>query len=94
MDLQNADLFAACIQIIDSLLGGFRAGTHHHDHALGIRCTDVIEQVVLAADDLGELVHDVLHDRGASQIVRINCFASLEIHIRVLGSAAQHWLVG
>ncbi len=64
-DLEHADLLAARDQVLDGLVGRFGAGAHDDDDALGIGRADVVEQVVLAAGDAGELVHRVLHDGRA-----------------------------
>src|SRR2546430_10765979 len=44
------------------------AGTHQHDHALGIGRADVIKQVVATPSLLGKAVHYVLNDLRASAI--------------------------
>ena len=69
------------------------ARTHDDDDFLGIRSPDVVEEVVLATNDLGELVHHVLHNRRASQVKRIHRLATLEVNVRILGRAAQHRMV-
>ena len=45
--------------------------------------------MILTADQLGELVHVLLHDRGALVVVRIAGFPGLEEDVRVLGRAAE-----
>ena len=69
-DFQQADLLAGGVERFHGFLGHFGAGAHHNDDALGIRRADVIEQVILAAHHVGELVHGVLHDGGGGQVVR------------------------
>ena len=58
-------------QVFHGLVRDFGARAHDDDHALGIRRAHVVEQVVLAADELGELVHRVLHDGGAGEVVGV-----------------------
>jgi hypothetical protein len=41
--------------LLDRFLGGADAGAHHHDHALGVRGADVVEQVVLRPVSLANL---------------------------------------
>ena len=48
--------FSPCArQVIHGLVRDLRARSHDDDDALGIRRAHVIEQVILAADDPGEL---------------------------------------
>ena len=70
------------------------ARTHEHDHALGLGMARVIEEVILAAGELGEPLHGLFHDPRAAVIERIARLARLEEHVRVLRRAAQHRLVG
>ncbi len=53
-DLQHADLFAASGQVVDRLVHGVGARSHDHDHALGGRIADVLEQAVVAAGQRAE----------------------------------------
>ena len=64
-DLEHADLLAARHQPLDQFVRHLGARAHHHDDALGLGVADVVEQVVLAADELGELVHRLLHEAPA-----------------------------
>ena len=93
-DFEQADLLAGGEQGFDGLLGHFGAGAHHDDDALGIGRADVIEQVVLAAGELGELVHRVLHDGGGGQVVGVAGFARLEVDVGILRGAADDRTVG
>ncbi len=93
-DLEHADLLAARDEVLDGFLGGFRARAHEDDDALGIRRADVIEQLVLAAGELRELVHRVLHDGRAGQVERVHGLARLEVDVGVLRGAAEDGLVG
>ena len=70
-DLEQADLLAAAIRSSTVSCGRLGAGAHDDDDALGVGRADVIEQVVLAAGELGELVHRLLHDAGRGQVVRV-----------------------
>ena len=82
------------IEVVDHFLHRFRAGTHQHDHALGILRADIFIQMVLAPGQSGELVHGSLHDPGHALVERIDRLACLEIHVRVLRSAAHERMVG
>ena len=50
--------------------------------------------MVLAADQVGELVHRLLYDVRAGQVIRIDALASLKEDIRVLGSASDDGMIG
>ncbi len=89
-DLDQADLLAAGIQRLDRLLSGTAPRAHQHEHPLGVRSADVVEQPVAAAGDLGEPLHCVGDDRRRRGVVRTRRFTRLEEHIGVLGRAAQH----
>ena len=73
---------------------GLGAGAHHDDDALGVGRADVIEQVIGASHDFGELVHRRLHLGGADIVVGVGRLANLEEHVGVLRGAAQHRMVG
>ncbi len=81
------------IEVVDDFLHRFRAGTHQHDHALGIRRTGIFIKMVLASGQCGELVHGSLHDPGHALVERVDRLARLEIHVRVLRSAAYEGMV-
>ena len=53
--LDHADLFALSGQVFDRFMHRLGAGAHQHDDSLGIRGADVVEEVVLPPDQLGEL---------------------------------------
>ena len=67
-DFQHADLLALGGQIIHRFVHGIGAGTHDDDDLFGIRGADIIKQMILTADDLGEFVHRVLDDLRGGQI--------------------------
>ena len=52
-DLDQPELGPAGVEVIDRLLGGFRARAHHDDDVLGVGGPEIIEEVVLPADRLG-----------------------------------------
>ncbi len=93
-DLDDADLLALLGQVLDGFLNGVGAGTHDDDDPLGIGGADVVDQLVLAAGELGELVHLFLDDLDAGRVVLVDGFAPLEVDVRVLGGAAHDRTVG
>ncbi len=94
VNLHHADLLAACVHVVDSLFRSLCARAHQHDDSLGIRCADVVEQVISAAEFLGELIHRVLDDLGRRQVVFIRSFAVLEVDIRILRRALLMRMLG
>ncbi len=87
--LEHAQLFAARVQILDSLLRDLAARAHNDDHTVGVRRADVVEQVILPPDDLGKLVHRFLDNARRGEIERIHCLARLKVHVGVLRGAAN-----
>ena len=75
-------------------MGGFGAGTHHYYYALGIGGTDVVEKMIGAADDLGELIHRGLDFFGGGIVDGVDGFAHLEKDVGILGGAAQDGMLG
>jgi hypothetical protein len=92
--LQHADLFALGVKGIHRFMGGFTAGPHQNHHSLRIWRTMVFEDVVLASGQLRKLIHGLLHDVGTGVVVAVDGLPPLEVHIRVLGGAANHRTVG
>ena len=93
-DFQQSKLFALCIEMVDGFVSDFGARAHHHDHAIGIRRTHVVKQMIGAAHHLRELVHYGLDGLRASLVVRVCPFAHLEKHIGILRGTAQHGMIG
>ncbi|OPZ70443.1 MAG: hypothetical protein BWY83_01636 [bacterium ADurb.Bin478] len=90
MDLDEADLFALFVEVFDGLFGGLGGRTHDDKHVFGIRVAHIVEEMILAADHLGEFVHRLLDDLRDGSIEGIAGLAALEKDVRILGSAAQH----
>ena len=87
--LDHADLLALRDELFDDFLDGLAAGAHDHDHVLGVRGANIVEEVVLAAGELGQLVHVLLNDGGDGLVVLVDGLAALEVNVRVLGGAAH-----
>ena len=81
------------VEIKSSFTRSFSSGAHQDNHAIGIGCPNIVAQVVLAPDNGSELVHCFLHDRRAGHIEGIDRLAPLEVHIRILGSAANERVI-
>src|SRR5208282_3705636 len=93
-DFQEANLFAGLVEKVGSLVRGLGAGAHHDNHALGIGRTDVIEEVIGTAYDLGEFVHNDLDFFRTNVVEGIAGFARLKVDIGILRCAAQYRMVG
>ena len=88
-DFEHANLFPWAADGFDGFVRHFRARAHEDDHALGVGRALIIEQVIVAAGQKGELVHGVLHDGGRGEVERIAGFARLEVDVRVLGACRE-----
>src|SRR5574341_192752 len=92
-DAHHADLLALLHQVFHCLLGSLAARTHDDDHAFGFGMPGIVEEMVLALGDLGELVHHLLCDGGRGGVERVDRLARLEVDIRILRGAAQHGML-
>ena len=90
MNVDQSNFLALFPQRLDALFRRERARSHHHDHALGVRRSKIIEQPVLAAGQRRKAIHGALHDIRRSFVKRIHSFARLKINIRILRRAPQH----
>ncbi len=87
---QHADFLALFEEVIHRFMRRLATGTHQHDHALGVRRSDVVEQLVGAAHHLRKLIHGVLHDLRAGGVKIVARLATLEERVGILRRAAQH----
>ncbi len=74
-------------------MDGFGTGTHNYDQALGLRVTVIVKQMVLSSGELGKLIHHFLGDLRGGSVKGVDCFPSLEVNVRILGSAANYWAI-
>ena len=88
-DLDETELLALAVQIVDGFFRNVRAGTHDDEHLLRIGCADVVEQVIVTARDLADLVHVVLNDLGDLGVIVVRRFTVLEVDVRVLRRTAE-----
>ena len=83
MDLHHADLAALRVEIVNGLLDRLGRRAHDDDDFLCVRRAVVVEQLVVAAGQLVDLVHVVLdgvrHDLGLD----VRAFLALEIDVRI-----------
>ncbi len=92
--LEQTDLLATRHEVLHGFFDGFGRRPHHHDHAFGIRRAHVVEQPVMPTGELAEAVHGRLHDGREGVVERVGTLAGLEEHVRILGRAAQHRMLG
>ena len=85
VDSHHTDLLALLHQVVDALAGRLRGRTHEDDDVLGIGSAVVVEEVILAARDLGNLGEVLLHDLRNGVVVLVASLAVGEEGLRVLG---------
>ncbi len=89
VNLDKAELFAPCIQVIDDFLGAVAHGAHRDDDLLRVGGAVIVERLVIGADLLVDLVHIIDDDFGNRVVIRIARFTRLEEDVAVLGASAQ-----
>ena len=93
-DLDNADLLTVGVQVVDDFLGHVVDGAHGDDDAVSIGSAVVVEQLVVGAQLLVDLVHVLLDDCGQCLIVLVAGLTMLEEDIVVLVGAAHCGTLG
>ena len=93
-DLDEAQLLALAVQVVDGLLGHVGAAAHDDHDPVRVRRAHVVEQVVGTAGEGADLRHVILHDGGNGVIVLVGRFTILEVDIGVLRRAAQVRMLG
>ena len=82
------------VEVVDGLLDGLAAGAHGDDHALGIGGAHVVEELVLAAGQLADLLHDLFHDGGGGVVELVGRLTVLEVDVGVLRGAGLMRMLG
>ena len=90
MYLQHAHLFSPGSEIVHNLFNGLGDRAHGDDYILCLRITIVIEGFVVAAGQLGYLLHVIGYNVRNGFIVGITSLSGLEEDIRVLGSSSSY----
>ena len=83
VDLHQAHLAALGVQIVHGLLHGLGGGAHHHDDLLRVGSAVVVEQLVVPAGELVDLVHVVLDRIGDGGGLLVGALLALEVHVGV-----------
>ena len=85
---------AAGNEVLDGLFHRLGGGAHHHDNPLGVGGADVVEELIVAAGERAEAVHGLLHEIREGVVIRVAALPRLKEHVRVLGRASQHRMLG
>jgi hypothetical protein len=93
-DLDEADLLAVGVEVVDDFLGHVADGAHRDDDAVSVGRAVVVEELVVGAELLVDLAHVLFHDFGESVVVLVAGLAVLEERITVLMGAAHGGMLG
>ncbi len=93
-NLDQADLLAVCVQVVDDLFDDVAERAHGHDDAVGIGRAVVVEQLVVGAELGVDFVHVLLDDGRQRVVVGVASLAVLEEDVAVLVAAAHRRMVG
>ena len=83
-DLDQADLLAVGVEVVDDLLENVAERAHADDHAVGVGGAVVVEQAVISAELGIDLVHVLLDNGGQLVVGRVAGLAVLEEDVAVL----------
>ena len=83
VDLHHAHLAALGVQVIHGLLHGLAGGAHHHDDFLSVGSAVVVEELVVPAGELVDLVHVVLDGVGQGVGLDVGALLALEVDVGV-----------
>ena len=93
-DLDDTDLLAACVQVVDDFVSNVADGAHSHDHTVSIGCAVVVEQIVVGAQLCVDLGHVLFNNSRQSVVNAVACLTMLEEHVAVLVGAAHLGVLG
>ena len=83
MDLHQAHLAALGVEVVDGLLHSLGSGAHHHDDLFRVGSAIVVEELVVPAGELVDLVHVVLDGLRYGGSLLVGAFLALEVHVGV-----------
>ena len=87
-NLDQADLLAVSVEVVDDFLEHVAEGAHAHDDAIGIGSAVVVEQAVIGAELLVDLLHVALDDGRKLVVDLVAGLAVLEEDVAVLVATA------
>ena len=83
VDLHHAYLAALLVQVVHRLLHGLGARAHDDDDFFGVGGAVVVEELIVPAGQLADLVHVVLHGIRQGGGLLVGALLALEVHVRV-----------
>ena len=93
-NLDEANLLAMRVEVIDDLLDDIAEGAHGDDDTVCVRCTVIVEQTVIRTELLVDLVHVLLDDGGKLIIGGVARLTMLEEDVVVLMRATRMRMLG
>ena len=94
VDLEQAHLLAAGVEVVHHFAGGLAGRAHHDDDALSILGAVIIKDVVVTAGDLIDLGHVALHHAGDGVVVAVVGFLGLIVDIGALDGGTLNRVLG
>ena len=83
VDLNEADLFSLRVEVFHYFACRLTDGAHRNDHTVGIGCSVIVEELIVAPGECGHFVHILFYDTWESIVIRVCCFSVLEKYIVV-----------
>ena len=89
MNLNETNLLTVSVEEVDNFFSCLADRTHSDDYTVSISCTIVVEELVICATDLVDLIHVVLNLIRYCKIEGVGSFSALEVDIRVLSCTTE-----
>ena len=83
MNIDQSYLFPLSSQVIHGFLGGLSSGAHKDNDPFCIRCSVILEEMIVTACQLVDLLHIVLYGLRNSRNLLIAGLTALEEDIRI-----------
>ena len=94
VNLHHTNLAAILVEVVYGLLECLGSRAHDNDDFLCVRCAVVVEQLVITAGQLVDLVHVVLNSLRNGCALDVCAFLTLEVDVRVYVVAAVGRVLG
>ena len=91
---EQTDLFAFRKQIVDGFFDRIADRTHCNDKLFRIGSAVVVEELIITADLLVDLLHITFNDCGNSVVILVAGFSCLEEDVGVLSGTAENGMLG